>query len=169
MRKRWAVTTILCLALWGVILGAAPASAHNQPYAWGTAFQWVGNCGNPNHVNQIKAAQANLWAENRYAGQPGGNTLAQVDGIWGPASNGAARAYQRAHGLTVDGCIGPNTWNNMHNQTVLKRSGSGWKEYGYRSKITYTKYTSSTNGHWFFKVNSWSGCMLELVEYADYC
>ena len=43
-----------------------------------------------------------------------------VDGNFGPATNSAARAFQSANALTVDGVIGPQTW-----QTLVGNGGSG--------------------------------------------
>ncbi|MFE7113228.1 peptidoglycan-binding protein [Streptomyces sp. NPDC057575] len=56
----------------------------------------------------MKAAQAQL------AGY--GNRIA-VDGAFGPATRNAAVAFQRSHGLTADGIIGPKTWNKLVNGT----------------------------------------------------
>ena len=36
-----------------------------------------------------------------------------ADGMCGPKTDAAIRAYQRAHNLTVDGCIGINTWKAL--------------------------------------------------------
>ncbi|UUU26341.1 peptidoglycan-binding domain-containing protein [Streptomyces sp. DSM 40750] len=36
-----------------------------------------------------------------------------VDGRFGPLSNTAARRFQSCAGLTVDGYVGPNTWNSL--------------------------------------------------------
>ena len=35
------------------------------------------------------------------------------DGIWGPLTNGAVIAWQKAHGLAADGIVGPLTWGKM--------------------------------------------------------
>jgi peptidoglycan hydrolase-like protein with peptidoglycan-binding domain len=52
----------------------------------------------------VKAAQNEL---NRH-----GKSL-DVDGIFGPLTDAAAREYQKSVGLAVDGIVGPNTWREM--------------------------------------------------------
>lgn len=52
----------------------------------------------------VRAAQTQL---NRY-----GAGLA-VDGQFGSMTNSAVRSYQSAHGLTVDGIVGPQTWQSL--------------------------------------------------------
>ena len=52
----------------------------------------------------VKAAQNEL---NRH-----GKSLA-VDGIFGPLTDAAVRAYQESVHLTVDGIVGPHTWGAL--------------------------------------------------------
>ncbi|RPK53961.1 MULTISPECIES: GH25 family lysozyme [unclassified Streptomyces] len=75
------------------------------PNTWNKLTQTVhtGSSG-----SAVKAAQARL------AGY--GNRIA-VDGAFGPATRNAAMAFQRSHGLTADGIIGPKTWNKLVNGT----------------------------------------------------
>jgi peptidoglycan hydrolase-like protein with peptidoglycan-binding domain len=41
-----------------------------------------------------------------------GHTVA-VDGIFGPNTDAAVRAFQQQKGLAVDGIVGPNTWSAL--------------------------------------------------------
>jgi peptidoglycan hydrolase-like protein with peptidoglycan-binding domain len=38
-----------------------------------------------------------------------------IDGIFGPVTNDAVRAFQTLLGLSVDGIVGPQTWNHLVN------------------------------------------------------
>src|SRR5215472_1252130 len=39
-----------------------------------------------------------------------------IDGIFGSLTNDAVRAFQSLLGLTVDGIVGPQTWNHLINE-----------------------------------------------------
>lgn len=49
-----------------------------------------------------------------------------ADAIFGPLTNKSTRHYQRTHGLSVDGIIGPRTWASLDGPTVIGEDhGSG--------------------------------------------
>ena len=56
---------------------------------------------------QVKALQALLIGYGYSVGSSG------VDGSFGPATDKAVRAYQKAKGLTADGICGKNTWTKI--------------------------------------------------------
>ncbi len=58
----------------------------------------------------VRAVQSQFEAR---AGEPGRGL--KVDGIFGPKTDDAVRAFQRATGLGVDGIVGPLTWNALVN------------------------------------------------------
>ena len=57
--------------------------------------------------DQVKALQALLIGYGYSCGSSG------VDGSFGPATDKAVRAYQKANGLEVDGSVGPKTWGKL--------------------------------------------------------
>ena len=56
---------------------------------------------------QVRTLQALLYGYGYNIGGSG------VDGSFGPATDKAVRAYQKANGLTVDGSVGPKTWAKL--------------------------------------------------------
>ena len=73
--------------------------------------------------NDVRVAQK-LLNESGYTDQNG--CKLNEDGIFGPKTDYATRQFQRAHGLSVDGIIGPNTWGALEkdksNSTLLSQA-----------------------------------------------
>lgn len=57
----------------------------------------------------VKSLQALLIGYGYSVGSSG------VDGSFGPATDTAVRKYQKDHGITVDGSVGPVTWGKLLN------------------------------------------------------
>lgn len=54
----------------------------------------------------VRAVQWQLHFEYGY-------TSVTVDAIFGPKTEAAVKSFQKAHGLTQDGIVGPNTWLHL--------------------------------------------------------
>lgn len=48
-----------------------------------------------------------------------------IDGNYGPDTEAAVRAYQEAHGLTVDGVAGAETWGNINGDPNFPNNSTG--------------------------------------------
>lgn len=57
--------------------------------------------------DSVKALQTLLIGYGYSCGSSG------VDGSFGPATDAAVRAYQKAKKLEIDGCVGPATWSTL--------------------------------------------------------
>jgi peptidoglycan hydrolase-like protein with peptidoglycan-binding domain len=57
----------------------------------------------------VRAVQSQIHSRGDGANQ------ISVDGIFGPVTEGAVRAFQTLLGLSVDGIVGPQTWNHLVN------------------------------------------------------
>jgi peptidoglycan hydrolase-like protein with peptidoglycan-binding domain len=77
----------------------------------------------------VRAVQSQIHSRGAGASQ------ISIDGIFGPVTNDAVRAFQTLLGLSVDGIVGPQTWNHLVNgylaapdpQTAAKGVFSAWE------------------------------------------
>ena len=65
----------------------------------------------------VRAVQSQLHSRGD------GNQIA-VDGIFGPVTDSAVRAFQTLVGLPVDGIVGPQTWNHLVNRFAIALGAS---------------------------------------------
>jgi Putative peptidoglycan binding domain len=85
-------------------------------------------------VQQGSSGDAVRAVQSQIHGRGDGQVLA-VDGSFGPDTNAAVRAFQQLLGLSVDGIVGPVTWNHLVNgylaapdpQTAAKDVFSAWE------------------------------------------
>lgn len=77
------------------------------PHTWGALIVQVslGSTG-----EAVRGAQEEFQFRN-LSGAPSQGI--QVDGIFGPMTNGAVRGFQQALGVVVDGIVGPVTWRAL--------------------------------------------------------
>lgn len=94
------LVTLFTLAM--VLLTPGVANAQQPNDGWSTNGK-VGYCGQTSG-GYVVAAQNYLWTSDAYL---------YVDNAWGSNSNTKMRAFQSRFGLTVDGCVGPATWNTI--------------------------------------------------------
>jgi len=65
-----------------------------------------------------------------------------VDGVFGSATDAAVRAYQRSHGLVVDGVVGNATWSSI--VVTIRRGSTGPAVRALQDQINY-RNLSGTN------------------------
>lgn len=76
-------------------------------------WQAPGNLSGGATGQQVRQLQYMLRVISRYVPTV---PSVEVDGIFGPKTEAAVRAYQRFAGLTPDGIAGPATWNSLFNR-----------------------------------------------------
>jgi hypothetical protein len=66
-------------------------------------------------VQQGSTGDAVSAVESQIHGRGDGAAQITIDGIFGQVTNQAVRAFQTLLGLSVDGIVGPQTWNHLVN------------------------------------------------------
>ncbi|GLY04211.1 MULTISPECIES: peptidoglycan-binding protein [Actinoplanes] len=59
-----------------------------------------------------------------------------VDGVFGPQTGEAVRAYQRTRGLTDDGVVGPDTWHALLVEVAPGSRGNAVRGVQHRAGVT---------------------------------
>lgn len=67
-----------------------------------------------------------------------------ADGVFGSGTDSAVRSYQSAHGLTVDGIVGDNTWYSI--LPVLREGSSGEAVKGLQRELVDAGYSLTVDG-----------------------
>ena len=86
-------------------------------------------------VQQGSNGDAVRAVQSQMHGRGDGANQITIDGIFGPVTNDAVRAFQTLLGLSVDGIVGPQTWNHLDNgylaapdpQTAAKDVFNAWE------------------------------------------
>jgi peptidoglycan hydrolase-like protein with peptidoglycan-binding domain len=108
----------------------------------------------------VRAVQSQIHSRGDGANQ------ISIDGIFGPVTDGAVRAFQTLLGLSVDGIVGPQTWNHLVNGylaapdpvTAAKDVFSAW-EAGNRDQAGKNATPAAVNeifAHSFSPADGWS-------------
>ena len=67
-----------------------------------------------------------------------------ADGVFGSGTESAVRSYQSAHGLTVDGVVGNNTWYSI--LPVLREGSTGEAVKGLQRELVDAGYSLTVDG-----------------------
>jgi hypothetical protein len=106
---RFALAALLTLSL--LVVAPASSDAHEMSDTWSIGSDLWGNCGSKSG-GWVMAIQGVLLTHHINIGSFGPHNNG-VDGSWGSASHNGVRSWQSIHNLSVDGCVGTQTWNNM--------------------------------------------------------
>jgi hypothetical protein len=126
MRRLLLVGIVLAVVMALQPMLAQPALALDEltlPHPWSSSAVAVGHNCVTQKSNRIAFVQSLLWAENYYANH-GGNSVSQVDGVWGTNTYNALRDFQRDHGLPEDGCAGVRTYSSFQYYTHVLNGNS---------------------------------------------
>jgi hypothetical protein len=103
-----------------VMLSNVPTRTFSDPSSWGTLTLQPAEAAVPPPIferrlyltspymrgDDVRTVQQRLMAL-------GYTQVGEIDGVWGPLTEGAVKAFQSDRGLVVDGIVGPLTWTEL--------------------------------------------------------
>ena len=81
--------------------------------------------GERNQSKQVHAVQTLLYILD-YPLSASGSMEDCIDGVFGSYTENAIRAFQRQHGLPVDGIVGANTWRGLCSSSTFRYGSTTW-------------------------------------------
>jgi peptidoglycan hydrolase-like protein with peptidoglycan-binding domain len=124
-------------------------------------------------VQQGSSGDAVRAVQSQIHGRGDGAQIA-IDGVFGPDTNGAVRAFQTLLGLSVDGIVGSQTWNRLVNgylaapdpRTAAKDVFNAWEAHSHdvAGKNATPAAVSELFAHTFSSGDGWTfeGCQAAL-------
>jgi hypothetical protein len=124
-------------------------------------------------VQQGSTGDAVRAVQSQIHGRGDGANQITIDGSFGPNTNDAVRAFQTLLGLTVDGIVGPQTWNHLVNgylaapdpQTAAKDVFAAWEAHN-RAQAGKNATPAAVNEIFAQTFSSGDGWSFELCQAA---
>ncbi|MFB5191832.1 peptidoglycan-binding protein [Alicyclobacillus fastidiosus] len=101
-------------------LVSAETSSQSQPHQQAAAYQTLALkpvLNYPGHLIQYRDTGVYVKEVQQELSEEGYN-IGTADGDFGPKTLAGVKEFQKAHGLTVDGIVGPQTWNALFTKSV---------------------------------------------------
>ncbi|WP_266075375.1 peptidoglycan hydrolase [Haladaptatus caseinilyticus] len=93
--------------------------------------------------------QAEAVYSIQYLLEEHGYSLNYHDGIYGSEVESTVESFQSANGLSVDGVVGPNTWEELYVPVVSSSNDPYWATYGAQHHLRYDEgYSISVDGYY---------------------
>jgi peptidoglycan hydrolase-like protein with peptidoglycan-binding domain len=99
----------------------------------------------PGHYIQMGATGNNVKTVQTQLNKLG-YSCGQVDGVFGTKTYNAVKSFQKANKLSVDGIVGPSTWNKLFSSTAVKASQTSSSSKSSSSSSSGSSKTGDSTG-----------------------